>query len=339
MGCSDFPIYERPADDAVDPMKRLGFADLTIFAEVARRRSFAKAAAQLGLSRSTLSETVRGMEEELGVRLLNRTTRSVAPTEAGERLLARLTPLLDDFAAALDSVNAFRDTPAGLLRLTVPPPAARSLLAPLLARFMAEHPAISLEISVDGTLTDIVRERFDAGIRVGERLDRDMVALRLLCDTRFHVVASPDYLARHSAPRVPEDLQAHDCVRVRFPSGALQRWEFERAGKRLEVAVGGRLTVNDADLYLRAALDGVGIAYLLSDYVAAPVAEGRLVTLLDDWMPRFSGFYLYYPTRRQLPSTLQAFVDFLRREGRLAKAVGPGPKRTAGKPPQAAGRR
>ena len=303
-------------------MKKLGIADLSAFAEVAERRSFAKAAVHLGMSRSTLSETVRAMEEELGVRLLNRTTRSVSPTQAGERLLARLRPLIDDFASALDSVNAFRDTPAGLLRLTIPPPAARSLLVPLMGKFMAEHPAIDLEISVDGTLTDIVRERYDAGFRVGELLDRDMVALRIIDQSRFHVVASPDYLARHPAPRVPEDLQVHDCVRIRFPSGALQRWEFERAGKRLEVAVSGRLTVNDPDLCLQAAVDGVGIVYTLSDYADDLLAEGRLVSLLDDWMPKFSGFYLYYPTRRQLPATLQAFVDFLRREGRIARALG-----------------
>jgi len=158
-----------------------------------------------------------------------------------------------------------------------------------------------------------------------------MVALRILGESCFKVVASPDYLARHPAPRAPQDLQAHDCIRVRFPSGAMQRWEFEKAGKRLEVAVTGRLTLNDADLYLQAAIDGAGVAYTLSDYVAVPLAEGQLVSLLDDWMPRFSGFYLYYPTRRQLPATLQALVDFLRREGRIARAMGKTSGKTLGK--------
>jgi DNA-binding transcriptional LysR family regulator len=306
-------------------MKDVGIAELNAFAEVAMRRSFARAAAQLGVSRSRLSETVRSMEERLGVRLLNRTTRSVAPTEAGERLLARLRPVLDDLSAALDSVNDFRDTPAGLLRLTVPPPAARSIVEPVLTRFLAEHPAIRLEVSVDGTLTDIVSERFDAGIRFGERIDRDMIALRILHETRPLLAAAPAYLARHGRPTQPQDLQAHNCIRTRFPSGALEAWRFEKGGKMLEVAVGGSLILNDAELLLRAAVDGVGLVYAISEFLAAPVADGRLVRLLEDWMPRPANFFLYYPTRRQVPATLQALIDFLRRERVIAAS--PRPKR------------
>jgi DNA-binding transcriptional LysR family regulator len=299
-------------------MQRPGFSEMNAFAEVAGRRSFAKAAAQLGVSRSTLSETIRGLEERLGVRLLNRTTRSVAPTEAGERLLARLRPVLEDFTAALDSINMFRNTPAGLLRLTVPPPAVKLLIEPVVARFLAEHPAISLEVSADAALTNIVSERFDAGIRVGERIDRDMVALRILGELRFAVVAAPTYLARHGRPATPRDLQAHNCIRTRFPSGALQRWDFETAGKRLEAAVTGSLTVNDLGLQLRAAADGVGIAYTLADHVAPLIAAGRLVPLLEAWTPRPVALYLYYPTRRQIPAALQAFIDFLRKDRRIA---------------------
>jgi DNA-binding transcriptional LysR family regulator len=301
-------------------MRRPDLAEINAFAEVAARRSFAAAAVQLGVSRSTLSETVRGLEEKLGVRLLNRTTRSVAPTEAGERLLARLGPLLGDFAAALDSVNAFRDTPAGRLRLTVPPPAAALVIEPLMARFLAAHPKISLEVSADGTLRDIVRERFDAGIRIGERIDRDMVAVRIGDELRVAVVAAPSYLAERPRVVKPQDLQAHNCVRLRFPSGAMAPWTFEKAGKRLEVAVEGTLIVNDESLQRRAALDGVGLVSTLYDLVAEPVREGRLQVVLEDWMPRPSTFSLYYPSRRQVPAPLQAFLDFLRRERRIARA-------------------
>jgi DNA-binding transcriptional LysR family regulator len=301
-------------------MRNVDVAELNAFAEVAARRSFARAAAQLGVSRSRLSETIRGIEERLGVRLLNRTTRSVALTEAGERLLARLRPVLADLSAALDSVNDFRNTPAGLLRLTVPPPVARWMIAPLLAPFLTAHPAIELEISSDGTLTDIVRERFDAGIRFGERIDRDMVALRILHEMRPMLVAAPAYLARRGRPTSPQELQTHNCIRTRFPSGAFAPWRFEKGGKALEVAVGGSLIVNDPELLLQAAIDGVGLAHSLPDLAAAPVADGRLVPLLEDWMPRPVTFFLYYPTRRQVPAALQAFVDFLRKERLLAPA-------------------
>jgi len=285
---------------------------MNAFVTVAERRSFAKAAVQLNISRSRLSETISGLEDRLGVRLLNRTTRSVAPTAAGERLLGRLRPLLDDFAVALDSINAFRDKPAGLLRLTVPPPAASIMLAPLLSRFLAQYPAIELEISVDAALTDIVAGRFDAGMRAGERVERDMIAMRIGEEIGAVVVAAPDYLARHPRPMTPRDLEAHNCIRIRFPSGVIAPWQFEKKGKQVEVAVEGRLTVNDPELANRAALDGVGVLYTALGYVAPEIKAGRLVPLLEDWQARSAAIFLYYPSRRQVPAPLQAFIEFLR---------------------------
>jgi DNA-binding transcriptional LysR family regulator len=301
-------------------MRDIGFAEMNAFAEVAALKSFAKAADRLGVSRSSLSETIRGIEERLGVRLLNRTTRSVAPTEAGERLLARLAPILGDFKAALDSVNAFRSTPAGTLRLTVPPPAAHLLIAPLMARFLATHPQITLEVSADGTLRDIVSERFDAGIRIGERIDRDMIAVQIGGALRSVIVAAKSYLEEHPRPDRPEDLQAHNCIRIRFPSGAFKPWALEKGGKKLEVAVGGNLIVNEESLQRRAVLDGVGIAYTLRDFVEPHIRDGRLVPLLEDWTPRVPDFYLYYPSRRQIPAPLQAFLGLLRKERKVARA-------------------
>jgi DNA-binding transcriptional LysR family regulator len=285
---------------------------MNAFVTVAQRCSFAKAAVQLGISRSRLSETIRGLEDSLGVRLLNRTTRSVAPTAAGERLLARLRPLLDDFDTVLESINAFRDKPAGLLRLTVLPPAANLMLAPLLSRFLAQYPAIDLEISVDAALTDFVAGRFDAGIRPGERVERDMIAVRIGEEMRGVLVAAPDYLVRHPRPTSPRDLEAHSCIRFRFPSGMIAPWQFEKKGKQVEVAVEGRLTVNDEELAIRAAVDGVGVLYTALGYAAPEIKAGRLVPLLEDWRPRSAAIFLYYPSRRQMPLPLQAFIEFLR---------------------------
>jgi DNA-binding transcriptional LysR family regulator len=293
-------------------MRRPDLAEMNAFVAVAEQRSFARAAVQLGISRSRLSETIRGLEGRLGVRLLNRTTRSVAPTVAGERLLARMRPLLDDFAAVLDSINVFRDKPAGLLRITVPPPAASLMLAPLLARFLAQYPAIDLEISVDAALTDIVAGRFDAGMRAGERVERDMIAVRVGEEIRGVVVAAPDYLARHPRPTTPRDLETHNCIRFRFPSGVILPWQFEKKGKQVEVAVAGRLTVNDPELAIRAALDGVGVLYTGLGYVAPEIQAGRLVLLLEDWRTHSAAIFLYYPSRRQVPAPLQAFIKFLR---------------------------
>jgi DNA-binding transcriptional LysR family regulator len=287
-------------------------AEMNAFVAVAERCSFARAAVQLGISRSRLSETIRELEGRLGVRLLNRTTRSVAPTAAGERLLAQIRPLLDDFDAVLDSINAFRDKPAGLLRLTVPAPVASFMLAPLLSRFLAQYPAIDLEISVDAALTDIVAGRFDAGMRAGDRIERDMIAMRIGEEIRSVVVAAPDYLVRHKRPTTPQDLGAHNCIRLRFPSGVILPWQFEKKGRQVEVAVEGRLTVNDAELAIKAALDGVGVLYTALGYAAPEIKAGRLVPLLEDWWTRSTAIFLYYPSRRQVPVPLQAFMHFLR---------------------------
>jgi DNA-binding transcriptional LysR family regulator len=299
-------------------MRKPSFAEMNAFVAIAERASFAKAATHLGISRSTLSETIRGLEDKLGVRLLNRTTRSVALTEVGERLLAELRPALESFEAAVESINVFRDKPAGHLRLTIPRPASKMVIEPILSRFLAAYPAVSLEIITDSALTDLVRDRFDAGIRPGHRVEQDMIALRVGEDARPTVVASPDYLHRHPRPKRPADLQAHNCIRQRFASGAIFPWIFEKRGKTLEVAVSGSLIVSDGDLAMRAALDGVGIARLPVTSVGPQIERNRLVALLEDWQPRSVGFYLYYPSRRQTPAALQAFVDFLKTHARGA---------------------
>jgi len=294
-------------------MRKASLPELNAFVAVAERGSFAKAAVQLGISRSALSETIRGLEEKLGVRLLNRTTRSVAATEVGERLLASLRPALEGLDEALESINAFRDKPAGHIRLTVPRPAAKVIIEPILAEFLATYPLVTLEITTDSALADIVRERFDAGIRPGHRLEQDMVAVRVGDDARPTIVASPDYLQRFGHPEMPSDLQQHNCIRLRFGSGALQPWVFEAGDTSLEVQVTGSLVVSDGDLALRAVLDGAGIARLPIHAVERALRERRLVALLEGWRPRSVGFYLYYSSRRQVPAALQALIGFLRR--------------------------
>jgi DNA-binding transcriptional LysR family regulator len=297
-------------------MRKPGFAEMNAFVAVAERSSFAKAARHLGVSRSSLSESVRALEEKLGVRLLNRTTRSVAPTEIGERLLAELRPALERFEAAVESINVFRDKPAGHLRITVPRPAAKMVIEPIVAKFLAAHPAITLEISIDSALTDIVRERFDAGIRPGHRVEQDMIAVRIGEDARPTLVASPAYLAGHPAPKVPADLRHHSCIRQRFASGVVHRWPFEKRGKSLEVAVTGPLITGDGDLAIRAALDGVGIARVPAVFVDPHVRNKRLMPLLEDWAPASVGFFLYYPSRRQMPAALQAFIAMVKAQSR-----------------------
>jgi DNA-binding transcriptional LysR family regulator len=299
-------------------VRKLGVAEMSAFVAVAERASFAKAALHLGISRSALSETIRGLEERLGVRLLNRTTRSVALTEVGERLLSQLRPALQGLEDAVESMNVFRDKPGGNLRLTVPRPAARSIIEPKLAKFLAAYPAITLEIITDSALTDIVRDRFDAGIRPGHRVARDMIALRVGEDARPTLVASSGYLDRHGVPKNPEDLQSHNCIRQRFSSGAIASWSFQKRGKSLDVVVKGSLIVSDGDLALRAAVDGVGIARLPLASVQDEIQSKRLVLLLQDWTPPSVGFYLYYPSRRQMPAALKAFIDFVRADSKPA---------------------
>lgn len=286
--------------------------DLQAFATVARLRSFRRAATDMGVSPSALSHSLRGLEARLGVRLLNRTTRSVAPTPAGEALLARLAPALLEIEAALEGVNAHRDSPVGNLRINAPRSAARWVLAPLVARFLERHPGMKVELACDDALVDIVTAGFDAGVRFGETLQQDMVAVPLGPPQRFVVVASPAYLAVNSPPQSPHDLRDHRCICIRFPSGATYRWEFACGQERLDVAVDGPLTVGDMALMIDAAEQGLGLAYVYAQEAQAALAAGQLVTVLDDWCPHIPGFYLYYPSRKLMPAGLKAFVAMLR---------------------------
>ncbi len=293
-------------------MRGSEFGELSAFVAIADHGNFSKAAAFLGLSTSTLSQTIRSLEERVGVRLLNRTTRSVALTEAGAQLLSQIHPALDELGQAVESLTAFRDTPAGVLRLSVASLAVGMVIDPILPRFRTAYPDITLDIVVDDSLIDIVDGRFDAGIRVGTRIERDMIALRVSPDSRLIAVASPAYLAAHGRPATPDDLRTHHCIRFRQTTGAIHKWEFERRGEKAEIAVTGSLITNDLDHVVRAAVDGVGIAYMLEDYMAAHIEEGRLVPILTEWSRPYAGFHLFYPGRRQMPAKLKALVDFLR---------------------------
>ena len=265
---------------------------------------------------------VRTLEERLGVRLVERTTRSVAASPAGERLLERLRPLLDDYRAALESLNEFRSKPAGTLRLTIPPPAADFVLAPVIARFLSQYPEISLDLSIDRAYVDIVEGRFDAGIRTGERLARDMIAVRISDEIPFVATASPAYLKKHGIPNAPRDLTKHACIRFRLPSGALVPWRFGRKRRSFQVQVDGPLIASEPGIAITAAIDGAGLMQLPVPYVAPELAAGRLVTILANWdQPQLDAFFLYYPSRRQMRPPLKALVDFLREAYRKAPAL------------------
>jgi len=297
-------------------MRGTDFVEMSAFAEIAEQRSFAKAAVQLGVGRSTLSQNVRSLEERLGVRLFNRTTRSVSLTEAGERLLARVRPALAELSAARNELETFRKAPSGVVRLVVQPPVATLFMGPLIGRFLEQYPDITLDLSVERMPRDIVSGRFDAGIRVGEQVDRDMIATRVMNAARFIVVASPKYFARHPAPKTPEDLQYHNCIRSMLPNGTVFGWEFQKNNRRIHTKVDGKLIVDDIDVSIQAVLGGAGLAYLLYDYIASDVAQGRLVPVLEDWTPRLSGFFLYYSSRKQVAPALRALIDFLRAEAK-----------------------
>jgi DNA-binding transcriptional LysR family regulator len=306
-------------------MQKSQISAFNAFIAVAEHRNFTRAATQLGISTASLSETIRALEENLGVRLLNRTTRSVAATLAGERLLERMRPLLAEFDAALDSINDYRDRPAGALRIIVPPIVASSVIGPLLSRFLAEYPEIRIEIVVSNKHTDIVAERFDAGVRLGQRLDHDMIALRISGNLEHVVVASPDYLARNGKPEAPQDLLHHACIRYRFASGGLLPWKFIVGGKIAEPAVEGPLVVNEPTLAVAAAVGGVGVFYGPVERLRHPIARGELSPILQDFVPAPSdAFYLYYSSRRRNPAALQALIDFLKRN---AGANGNGARR------------
>ena len=297
-------------------MRGTQFAELSAFVAVAEQKSFTRAAQQLGISTATLSQSIRSLEDKLRVRLLNRTTRSVNLTAVGERLLGRLRPVLDDYEKALESINDFRERPCGRLRLTVLPPASEFLLAPILARFLQQFPDIGIEVLAEPALQDIVAERFDAGIRMGQRVERDMVAVRISNDVGLAVVASPGYLAKHGTPEHPQDLRDHNCIRMRFGHGGVMPWRFERRGKRLEVAVEGSLITNDPGLGANVAADGQGIFYTAILHAEPFISERKLVPILQDWIPPADAFYLYYPSRRQNPAALQVLVEFLKANAR-----------------------
>ncbi|WP_394842100.1 LysR family transcriptional regulator [Pendulispora brunnea] len=294
-------------------MRGIEFTELNAFAAVASQGSFTRAAAQLRVSAPALSQTVRRLEERLGVRLLNRTTRSVSPTQAGARLLAKLRPVFDDLHAAVTDVKTFRERPAGIVRINAARVAVFGFLAPLVGRFCKKHPDIVLDIASDDALTDIVEGRFDIGVRLGEKVDKDMVAVKLSGPLSTMVVASQDYLERHGTPKTPYELHRHRCINLRFtPNGNVYRWEFARGKKSLDVAVEGPLIVDDADILLRAVRAGVGIGYGIDEKMRRAVERGRIVRILEAWSPTFPGFYLYYPSRRQTPPALRAFIDFVR---------------------------
>ena len=294
-------------------MNRAQFAELNAFVAVAERANFARAAAHLGINASTISQTIRALEDRLGMRLLNRTTRSVALTEAGEKLLERIRPAITELGAAVEDLNELRDTPTGTLRLNMSSVAAEVVVAPVMNAFLAAYPAISLDIVVDDTNADIVSGRFDAGIRVGRRVARDMQAVRVTEPSRLIAIASPAYLSRHPAPKAPPDLQQHNCIRFRKELECMP-WEFSKGKSKFEMSVNGSLTVNRMDLSVRAALDGIGIAYTIESYVAAHIAAGRVVPLLLDWSCEHHSYYLCYTGRRQLPLPLKVFTAFLRRQ-------------------------
>lgn len=297
-------------------MARAGLNELAAFLAVARERNFTRAAAKLAVSQSALSHTVRGLEERLGVRLLARTTRSVTPTPAGERLLQSIEPALGEIEAALSSIEALRDKPAGSIRLTTSDHAAETIILPALARLLPDYPDIDVEVVVDGGLNDIVAERFDAGVRLGEQVAKDMVAVRIGPDVRMAVVGAPAYLAQHGAPKTPHDLAQHRCINLRLRTlGGLYAWEFEKAGRVVNARVEGQLIVNSSDMLMGAAEAGLGLACLLEPRVREAVTAGRLVEVLTDWCPPFAGYHLYYPTRRQLSPAFALLVEALRYRG------------------------
>ncbi|PBB90889.1 LysR family transcriptional regulator [Mesorhizobium sp. WSM3864] len=296
-------------------MNRTNLSQLAVLAAVAQCASFRGAARELGIAPSAVSHAVASLEARLGVRLLARSTRSVAPTEEGARLLERLRPALSEIDLALETAVEARDRPAGNLRLSVPRTAAHLVLTPRLAAFMAAYPEIVLEVVIEDRFTDVVEGGFDAGVRLGESLQRDMIAARIGPNIRGAVVGAPSYFATMPKPRHPRDLADHRCIRFRFSSGILYRWEFEKDGEEIEIAAQGPLILDEDHLIAQAAIDGAGLAFVFEDYVKAPLVDGRLMRVLEDWCPAFDGFFVYYPSRRQMRPALRAFVDFFKVSG------------------------
>jgi DNA-binding transcriptional LysR family regulator len=297
-------------------MTRAPLADLNAFVAVARERSFTRAAAHLGLSASALSQTIRGLEERLGMRLLTRTTRSVALTDMGERLIATVGPHLEGIETGLAALSELRDKPAGRIRITAVDHAAETILWPALSKFLSDYPDVHVELTVDNTLRDIVSERFDAGIRMGERVARDMIAVRIGPDIRMAAVATAAYFAGRGKPKTPQDLAAHNCINLRMPTlGGVYAWEFEKKSREIAVRVEGQLTVNDIAVIKQAALNGMGVAFMPEDIAQPHIDAGELVRVLADWTPPFSSYHLYYPSRRQQSPAFTALVDALRHRG------------------------
>lgn len=297
-------------------MRRDELVDLNAFLTVADTGSFTRAAALLGTSQSALSHTIRRLETRLGVRLLTRTTRSVALTEAGDRLSGTLRPALDSISAELASLGDLREQPAGTIRITAAEHATNSILWPALEKLLPRYPDIHVELSVDSGFTDIVKERFDAGVRLGEAIAKDMIAVRIGPDLRMIVVGAPAYFAQRPVPLTPQDLSAHACINLRMRSaGGLYAWELEKDGREVRVRVEGQLAFNSIDMIRRAALSGFGLAFLMEDHVREDIAAGRLVQVLDDWCQPFAGYHLYYPSRRQPAAAFSLLVDALRYRG------------------------
>jgi DNA-binding transcriptional LysR family regulator len=294
-------------------MQRGRLDDLQAFIAVARERSFTSAAAKLGVSQSALSHTIRQLEERLGVRLLSRTTRSVSPTEAGQRLLHSIGPRFEEIEAEVAAISELRDKPAGTIRLTVSDHAFSSVLRPKLAKLLRDYPDIKVEIVIDNALTDIAAERFDAGVRLGEQVAKDMIAVRIGPDVRFAVVGAKSYFAKRSPPVTPRELTSHTCINQRFPTyGGLWAWDFERDGRELKVRVDGQVILNGTFQILDAALDGLGLAYVPEDVAKPHLENGRLIRVLEEWSPPWPGYHLYYPSRRQSSAAFALLVDALR---------------------------
>ena len=297
-------------------MLRENVNDLIAFLAVAREQSFTRAAAKLGVSQSALSHTIRGLEERLGVRLLTRTTRSVSPTEAGERLLHTAGPRLEEIETELAALRELREKPAGTIRITATEYAVDTILWPKLARFLRQYPDIKVETIIDNGLTDIVAQRYDAGVRAGEQVAKDMIAVRIGPDMRMAVVGTPSYFRKRSEPKKPQELIGHNCINLRLSThGGLYAWEFEKGGRELRVRVEGQLIFNGTNQMLNAALAGFGLAYVPEDLAQPHLAKGRLKRVLEDWCLPYSGYHLYYPSRRQPSAAFALFVDALRHRG------------------------
>jgi DNA-binding transcriptional LysR family regulator len=295
---------------------RKGVNDLLAFLAVARERSFTRAAAQLGVSPSALSHTIRGLEERLGLRVLTRTTRNVSPTEAGERLLQNVGPRFVEIEAELDALSELREKPAGTIRITATDYAADAVIWPKLVKFLPKYPEIKIEIVIDYGLTDIVAERYDAGVRLGEQVAKDMIAVRIGPEMRMVVVGAPSYFGKHPMPNSPRELMSHNCINLRLPTrGGLYAWEFEKGRRQLKVHVEGQLAFNATNQMLNAALAGFGLAYVPHDLAQPHVPKGRLKWVLGDWCPPFSGYHLYYPSRRQPTPAFALVVEALRHRG------------------------